>query len=51
LLSGNGSREWKFRARAKPEWNFAMGEQVHVTLPPAKCVGLADRHTAAVHGT
>ena len=41
----------ELRVRAKPEWDFAMGAQVHVTLPPAKCIGLADRPAAEVHGT
>jgi len=29
------------RVRARPEWDFAIGAAVHVTLPAAKCVGIA----------
>ncbi len=36
----------EIRVRARPEWDFAMGGTIHVALPPAKCVGLAEGHEA-----
>ncbi len=31
------------RVRARPEWDFAIGAQVNVTLPAAKCVAIASQ--------
>ncbi len=40
--------EQEFRVRARPEWDFAIGSPVHVTLLPSRCVGLPeDRKTVA----
>jgi iron(III) transport system ATP-binding protein len=41
------SGEEELRVRARPEWDFEIGSAVHITLPPEKCVGLADRHESA----
>ncbi len=30
----------EIRARAAPEFDFAVGQAVHLTIPPPKCVGL-----------
>lgn len=40
----------EIRVRARPEWDFDIGHAVHVALPPAKCVGLAEGHEAASLG-
>jgi iron(III) transport system ATP-binding protein len=29
------------RARARPEWDFSIGSDVSISLPPGKCIGLA----------
>ena len=37
----------EIRVRARSEWDFDIGQAVHVVLPEEKCVGLADRHENA----
>ncbi|MFM1816548.1 MAG: hypothetical protein RLZ98_3243 [Pseudomonadota bacterium] len=32
----------EMRVRSRPEWDFAIGDQVTVTIPTNKCIGLAD---------
>jgi hypothetical protein len=41
------SGDEEIRVRARPEWDFQIGAQVHIMLPPEKCVGLAERHESA----
>ncbi len=41
------SGDEEIRVRARPEWDFQIGAQVHIMLPPEKCVGLAERHEGA----
>jgi iron(III) transport system ATP-binding protein len=37
----------ELRVRARPEWDHPIGATVHVTLPPGKCVGIADEKMRA----
>jgi hypothetical protein len=39
-LLGAGDEE--IRVRANPECDFEIGATVNITLPPEKCVGLAE---------
>ena len=45
----------EIRVRARPEWDFSIGQQVSVELPPEKCLGLprpaaGTPQARAVHG-
>ena len=34
----------ELRVRARPEWDFAIGDSLYACLPSAKCIGISEEH-------